>query len=168
MYEWEEIDFLDAGALVEERDPGKYEWGFYSKDTSTPEGVGAFSWFETLEELLKYLVNIEPRIWCYGVNGVNEEKYSKLKTKIQETLDEDGLNKGLNKGLRTTISNELDNGEISWWGRTSDLYAGRNSFSRQLIKGFVKEGNKTVKGNPKIVEEDQIPEFFEFCKGFGH
>ncbi|MFC1953600.1 hypothetical protein ACFLVZ_00970 [Chloroflexota bacterium] len=168
MYEWENIDFIEAGGIVEVRDPRQFGWGYYSKDTSNSPGVGAFSWFESLDELLNYLVNIEPNIWSYGVNGVDEETYTKLKTKIQEILNKDDLKKGLTNKLREKISTELKEGEICWWGEFSDLYTGNDSFSRQLIGGYLGDDEEPENNESKVVTEEQIPEFLEFCRGFGH
>ena len=167
MYEWENIDFLDAGSLVELRDPRQFGWGFYSKDYSTPPGVGAFSWFESRDELLDYLVNMEPNIWAYGFNGVDQETFTRLKTTVQEILAEADLNKGLTDGLRRKISKEFDNGEISWRGNFSDLHKGDDAFSETLVHEFLDSDNNE-EGKPTMVTDEQIPGFIEFCKGFGH
>jgi len=170
MYEWESIDFTDAGFLVELRDPRQFGWGYFTNYSSASSEVGAFSWFESLDELLDYLVNIEPKIWSDGIYGLDESKYQELKVAVQDVPKEAYSNKRLTDGMREEISNQLEGGEISWWGEFSDLCTGNGPFSRQLIDLYFKEeDDENLKnGYAGVVTEEHVPGFIEFCKGFGH
>lgn len=173
MYEWQNIKLEEALSLVQSRNPIEFSWGYYSNDTHPQGGVGSFSWFESRDELLDYLVSVDAQIWSYSAQGLDEEAYTEMKKAIQKILKEADSNRELTDSLRKRISKHLSEQlmdvEISWWGKFSDLCSGKDAFSREFIDWFFDDyGEYSEDKKPKTVTAEHIPEFIEFCKEFGH
>ena len=152
MYAWENLDYGKAGALVRERDPRKQGWGYFAEDTLPDSGVGLFFWFESPEELLSFISIIETQ-------ALQDKKKAKS---VKDLLKGSVVNKGLTKGLRKQINDRLEDIEIKWWGKFSELYSGKTKFSSQLLEAYYgpeqKDKSQTV----------YIPKFIEFCWKYGH
>ena len=153
MFEWQNLDYGEAGKLVHERDPRNYNWGYFASDTLPQSGIGLFFWFESPEELLAFIAKIETQAFS------DKEKAKKVKEAI----------KGFNlKGKFTTdlqrqLNNELNDIEIKWWGKFSDLCSGKNKFSRDLLKAYYGQQYNSSKPQPVYT-----PKFIVFCEDWGH
>jgi hypothetical protein len=152
MYLWQNLEYGKAGAMVHERDPREYGWGYFATDTIPGSGVGLFVWFETPAELLAFLEKIE-------VQGLEDKQTAKevvkiiKKAELKDTLTED-LRKQTNKALKDI--------EIKWWGKFTDLYTGKNKFSREILTAYF--------GSPQGNDPERvyIPRFIDFCTNWGH
>jgi len=153
MYAWQNMDYGKAGSLVHDRDPRKFSCGYFANDTLPESGVGLFFWFESPAELLAFIANIETQV-------LPDKGKAK---KVQKILAGLNLNRGLTTDLRKLINNELNDIEIKWWGKFSDLYSGKSKFSREILNSYF--GPFLRLNIPLTV---YIPKFVEFCEKWGH
>jgi hypothetical protein len=152
MYGWQNLDYGKAGALIRDRDPRKYGWGYFATDTIPESEVGLFFWFESPAELLAFIANIETQALQ------DKEKVKKVK----EILKGSTVNRGLTRGLRKQLNDQLKDIQIKWWGKFSELYSGKTKFSQKLISAYFGPDSKSTS------QTIFIPKFIEFLWKYGH
>ena len=164
MYEWQNMENVEAMLLVSQRDPKKFGWGYFSQDWD----AGQFCWFASLEELLAYMQRVGIPYFF------PEEDYQEEIKTIKDVIKEADLTKGLTDDLLlqiTRLIEEMDvidgirnfNLQIIWWGEFSDLASGKGEFGKDLLRHFLGED-----AEPGIVTEEQIPAFAEYLQYYDY
>lgn len=154
---------LKLGEVAMERDPREAPFGFYSGSASVmSDGIKVFSWFESIDELIAFLVGVEPLI--YDIEEEDELAAHRAKVSpILEKLKTDGFNDALREEMNEAI-NEF--GVIHWWGNFSEITAGETEFSKNLIEQFV-DDEDIEDGHNLTIPADQMDEFVEYLKTCG-
>ena len=157
---------LKLGEVAMERDPREAPFGFYSGSaTVMTDDIKVFSWFESIDELIAFLVDVEPRI--YNIDEQNELAAHRAKVSpILEKLKTDGFNDALREEMNEAINKF---GVIHWWGNFSKITAGKTEFSKNLIEQFVDVVDviDVVDGRNLTIPADQMDEFIEYLKTCG-
>jgi hypothetical protein len=143
-----------------EREPTSYSWGFFAYDDApgiVGGGAGNFSWFDSKNELLSFLVKFPLLAHSYETSATpDSEQFKRAKDFLSsfkaESFDQaavDQLNK-INSGVE----------QIQWFGQLNDLLCGDTEFAKGMRTFFSKSSEKLAK--------TEIPEFAEFLRNWGH
>jgi hypothetical protein len=146
------------GNIASERNPTRAPWGYYCSDDHV-FGAGLFLWFQTKEGMLQFLAEHE---------GADSEQHEQdtLRTGMRKIANQMVTGRlGFEKG--TDRFNELLKGHlhIEWVGHFDDLLSGNKNFARKLRAEFCPpEAASSVHSIPN----EQIPEFIELLRNYGH
>jgi hypothetical protein len=151
-YEELEIEFEKSF----EREPFSYSWGFFAYDDtpgSAGGGAGNFSWFDSKEDLVRFLQKFP--LLAHSLGTANAELFEKskdfLSTATADSFDQKKVDE----------FNQIIGGveQIQWFGQFADLLAGETEFAQGLRKFF--------SSSTKQLSKNQIPEFAEFLRNWG-
>lgn len=147
-------EVLELGEAATVRDPRNAPFGFFAGGSSGMDGVRVFSWFTSVDELIAFLLDIEPRI--YDVDEPDDLAVHKSKVSpILEKLKLTGFNDELRNEMNVATN---DFSVIDWWGNFSEITDGETEFSQNLIEHFV----DPVEGQNMVVPADKMDEFVEY------
>ncbi|HEY9733865.1 MAG TPA: hypothetical protein V6C89_18285 [Drouetiella sp.] len=140
-----------------EKEPTSYSWGFFAYDDGPDVvggGPGNFSWFDSKEELVNFLVKFP--MLAHSATTSNSEQFDKAKdimlSVTPDTFDQAVVDK-LNKAIAGVE-------QIQWFGQLNDILTGDTEFEMGLRKFFSGSSDKLTKS--------RIPEFAEFLRNWGH
>jgi hypothetical protein len=144
----------ELGEAAMNRDPRKAPFGFYSGGSFVMDSSRVFSWFESVDELAAFLLDVEPLI--YDMDDPDELAAHKAKVfPILAKLKISGFNDGLREEINAAIS---EFAVIDWWGNFSEITAGKTEFSQNLMENFVDPED----GQDLTVPADQMDDFVEY------
>ncbi len=139
-----------------EREPLSYSWGFFAYDDAlgaTGGGAGNFSWFDSKEELVRFLQKFP--LLAHSLGTDNAELFEKAQRLLSSATAECFDQKIVDE-LNQIISGVE---QIQWFGRFDDLLSGESEFAQGLRKFF--------SSSTKPLSKNQIPEFAEFLRNWG-
>lgn len=140
-----------------EREPYSYSWGFFAYDDThgaSGGGAGNFSWFDSKEELVRFLQKFP--LVAHSLGATDAQLFEKaqryLSTVTAESFDQKAVDE----------FNQIISGveQIQWFGQFSDLLSGETEFAQGLRKFF--------SSSTQPLSKIQIPEFAEFLRNWGH
>jgi hypothetical protein len=148
--EWSEI-----AAEAMERDPREYRFGYYTGGSFVLDSTRVFVWFASLDELIRQVLEIEPRVHDLEPGEGLEEFQARIGPVLERARKE-----GLTEELRDTLKPEQDGFfVIEWWGTFDDLCRGEGEFARGVLDDFLgedREGQELKSG-----EENDFAEFVQ-------
>jgi hypothetical protein len=159
MYDWENLHWAEAASKVQERNPGRFGWGYFLVE-GMPYGIGNFFWFDSPKELLAFLVQIEPELHAHSLD---KEQRGNLRMVLKKIQSEADMRNGLTEQLQKRINDEIDGEAIVWWGTFSELCAGGNEFSDNFITDFFERIGEAGK-DTTVITAKYIPRFIKFLQ----
>jgi len=151
-------DFPKRATEVMDRDPRVFTYGFFSHDTGN--GVGMFSWFKDVDEMMEFLLNVEPKI--FDIEGESLKDYTKTISEVEKKVKSVGLNEELRSRISEYVFRDF---EILWWGTFENLLKDEGDFAKERREGFLSDGEDELL-NYNIPEES-LEEFIEYLKTCG-
>lgn len=153
------LEVQKLGEAAMDRDPRQATFGFYSGGSFVMDGVRVFSWFESVDELAAFLLNVEPLI--YDLDDLDELTAYKVKvTPLLDNLKANGFDEVTRVDMNAAI---CDFAVIEWWGNFAEILDGETEFSKNLIENFVDSED----GLDSVIPVDQIDDFVEYLKTCG-
>jgi hypothetical protein len=147
------------GEVAMDRDPRKAPFGFFSGGSFVLDSARVFSWFENMDELVTFLLEVEPRI--YDIEDLSElAAYQAKVSPLLDRLKANGFSEGLRQEVNAAVSEFT---VIDWWGKFSEITDGKTDFSRNLIENFVDPDE----GQELQVAPDQMDDFVDYLKTCG-
>ncbi len=148
------------------RNPIEYRWGMFSFADAPPAiggGVGAFQWFETLQELLAFITDLSAARFT---TFEEESEYIDLR---------DGLRKiasGYEADPKRTIdafNQELtDLLQITWIGKFEDLASGEEGFPEVVRARFRDDwDDEPVSGSKASIRNEEKHNFINYLSEYG-
>ena len=95
--------------IVVGRDPRVFPYGFFASDNAV--GIGFISWFKDVDEMMEFLLKVEPVIWDYENEEL--ENYVNNISNIIDKVKSAGLSEDLRINFNEFVGNDF---EIGWWG----------------------------------------------------
>lgn len=149
---------LRKGEEARLRDPRQAPFGFLARGDFVQEGAEVFMWFESLNDLVTHLQDVEPVLLTSLDEGFDAEAYRDL---IRIPLDQ-AMWRGLDDDTRLAFNEAADGMMvIDWWGKFTELQSGQSPTSRELLSWFRAPGASI----PDSVEP-LVPEELEAFVGF--
>jgi hypothetical protein len=140
-----------------EKEPTSYSWGFFAYD-DTPGaaggGAGNFSWFDSKEELVGFLEKFP--LLAHSCSSSDSERFEKAKNFLSSVGPANFDQKAVDELNKIIAGVE----QIQWFGQLENLLSGETEFESGLRTFFSKSSKKLSK--------NQIPEFAEFLRNWGH
>lgn len=139
-----------------EREPSSHSWGFYAYDDAPGAiggGAGNFSWFDSKEELVRFLQKFP--LLAHSLGTTDAELFEKAKRCLSTVTVEDFDQKKVDELNKITTGVE----QIQWFGQFTDLLSGETEYAQGLRKFF--------SSSTEHLSKTQIPEFAEFLRNWG-
>lgn len=140
-----------------DREPLSYSWGFFAYDDAPGDaggGAGNFSWFDSKADMVSFLQKFP--LLAHSLGTTDAELFEKAKGVLSvanaESFDQKVVDE-FNQVIRGVE-------QIQWFGQFADLLSGDTEFAQGLRKFFSSSTNQLSK--------NQIPEFAEFLRNWGH
>lgn len=140
------------------RDPRQAPYGVFTGDRFVLASLRVFLWFESVEQMIEYLLDVEPR--RYKVTpGSGLEEYQARVRPILGRVSEEGLTEELLSEL-----NSVQHGGfvVDWWGTYSELRDGDSAFAVELRERFYL---RMARGRGPIGNVED--EFVDFVRNYG-
>ncbi|MEN9417793.1 MAG: hypothetical protein RI988_1413 [Pseudomonadota bacterium] len=124
---------LQAGEAALRRDPRASPYGFLAGGAFVHEGTEVFMWFDSPQEIVTHLLDVEPLLLPSLAEGADIEAY---RDRIRAPLEQLQM-QGFSDAARLAF-NEAAEGcmHIDWWGEFDELRAGETAASRELLSWF--------------------------------
>lgn len=149
----------NLGEAAMDRDPRKAPFGFFSGGSFVMDSVRVFSWFESMDELASFLLEVEPRI--YDIEEPSElASYQAKVLPLLTRLKANGFSEELREELNAVVS---EFAVIDWWGKFGEITDGKTDFSRNLIENFL----DPEEGQELQIAPHQMDDFVEYLKTCG-
>jgi hypothetical protein len=142
--------------IVVDRDPRVFPYGFFASDNAV--GIGFISWFKDVDEMMGFLLKVEPVIWDYEDEEL--ENYVNNISNIADKVKSAGLSEDLRTNFNEFVKNDF---EIGWWGTFEDLLKDNNEFTQKTREDFI---DMEEEGMGDKISEESIAEFIEWLKTF--
>lgn len=140
------------------RDPREAPYGIFTGDRFVLASLRVFLWFESVEQLIDYLLNVEPRRYEVTPGNGLEEYQARMRPILGRVRKE-----GLTEELLSELNSAQDGGfVVDWWGTYSELRDGRDGFGCEVRDAFVRR-----RGGDEMVPVEREEEFVEFLGNYG-
>ena len=124
---------LRAGEAALQRDPREACFGLLASGEFLHEGAEVFMWFDSVEDLVTHLLDVEPMLLAGLADGPDIESY---RERIRPPLDQVLLH-GCQESARIAFNDAAEGYMlIDWWGQFSELAAAQSPTSRDLLTWF--------------------------------
>ena len=152
-----------------QRDPRVCPWGLFAWGDAPPAcggGVGAFQWFETLEDLMEFITDWSAAEYMSFDNEAEwlEQRQCLRSIVSQWQADPVSTVQNLNKELKGLI-------QIDWIGSFAELKAGKVDFSRRIQEAFtdyhLSEVSSSTSENPEKEAQAAEHSFIRFLAEYG-
>ena len=154
----EAIAWTDDGVNAMDRDPRRFPYGYFTGGSSPLDVARVFVWFATPEELLRHILEVEPRVHGLARGRGLEGFQRRIRPLLQRAAEE-----GLSEALRLELDPGRDGGfVVDWWGSFEDLKSGRGGFARALLDDFF--GTKRESWMLEPGEEGRFIEYLKSCQ----
>ncbi|MEN6481869.1 MAG: hypothetical protein ABFD29_06810 [Anaerolineaceae bacterium] len=163
-YEWSGMQYYEASACTMQRNPIAFPWGYISIfNVDSPAGIGYdMHWFASKEELIAYLIEIEPQL----LPIYEDENYDLAREKTATCLHNWQLGEFDIEITLDQLSEIFDPYvEFIWLGRFEELTAGASDLAIDLRLGFrdslVEDGLSDLDGIEPLTDEE-LSEFIAY------
>jgi hypothetical protein len=154
----EAIAWTDDGVNAMDRDPRRFPYGYFTGGSSPLDVARVFVWFATPEELLRHILEVEPRVHGLARGRGLEGFQRRIRPLLQRAAEE-----GLSEALRLELDPGRDGGfVVDWWGSFEDLKSGLGGFARALLDDFF--GTKRQSWMLEPGEEGRFIEYLKSCQ----
>lgn len=143
--------------LASGMDPRGALIGYLSAEPSGWNGPGAFVWFDSISQMTRYLIEVEP--FFHGFDEESVREYQSALREFAETLKEERFPE-----LASLDAATGEHLSIVWAGTFEDLCIGNSEFTSELRSSFL--GLSGVEIVPNIVA-GQHDDFIEFLRNYG-
>jgi hypothetical protein len=124
---------LALGNEASQRDPRTAPFGYYGGGSFVMDGVRLFLWFESMADLVQFLVDGEPQI--FDIEDPDDLKAYRDKVKpMLDELQRDGFSEETRAALNAATKDFM---VIDWWGQFDELTKGETAFSRDKLEGYL-------------------------------
>lgn len=140
------------------RDPREAPYGIFTGDSFVLASLRVFLWFESVEQMIDHLLDVEPRRYEVTPGNGLEEYRARVRPILARVREE-----GLTEHLRREFNPGEDGGfVVDWWGRYEDLRDGRDDFGCEVRDGFVRRWGAGDERSP-LEREEEFVEFLWNC-----
>jgi hypothetical protein len=147
-----------SAAVAHERDPRQYPYGYLTGGSQDLDSVRVFVWFQTIDELIESLLEVEPRM--YGIEP--RRGLESFQARVRPILDR-VRSEGLTDALRVELAPERDGKfVIAWWGRYADLREGKCDFASSVVEDYLGEERRG-----QLLSPDEHTAFIDFLRPSG-
>jgi hypothetical protein len=154
----EAIAWTDDVVNAMDRDPRRFPYGYFTGGSSPLDVARVFVWFATPGELLKHILEVEPRVHGLARGRGLEGFQRRVRPLLQRAAEE-----GLSEALRLELDPARDGGfVVDWWGSFEDLKSGRGGFARALLDDFFRTKRQSWMLEPG--EEGRFIEYLRSCQ----
>jgi len=155
---------LGAAEEAANRDPRIFPIGHISSAGSGSDTFTAmFAWFASIEELAQFLHDIEPMIYDLGP-GEGLEEFQESVAPVLQSIRKEGLTDELLDAFNDAANPDT---YVRWWGTFVDLCSSNAEYCRELRVDF-RSDNDEDDHQDRPIASDEIDEFIEFLKEYGH
>lgn len=148
-------EYQEIAAASMERDPSTAPFGYLSGGSFVLDSTRVFCWFETMDELMVSLLEVEPRVY-----DLDEDAINSLRARV-EPIIASIRSDGLTFELLTQINSEINEfAVIEWWGRFDELTRDNSKFAKDLRMHF-RDGEGD--GPVSEAEMGEFKEFLQTC-----
>jgi hypothetical protein len=150
-------DIIEAAEVAMSRDPRHYPIGYLSGAAEGPDRSAMFSWFRSIDDMLDFLHEVEPKIWDLNV-GEGVEEYQTALAPLLNSIRYEGLTEELRGALNVALAPTV---EVYWWGRFEDLCKGTTSKAQEVVASYRECGEFFP-----VQKQEQV-QFIEFLREYG-
>jgi hypothetical protein len=150
-------DIIEAAEIAMSRDPRYYPVGYLSGAAEGPDRSTMFSWFRSIDDLLDFLHDVEPKIWDLNI-GEGVEEYQVALSPLLNTIRYEGLTEELRTALNSALAPTVT---VHWWGRFDDLCKGTTAKAREVVADYREAGEFFP------IEKQEHVKFIEFLREYG-
>lgn len=163
-YEWFRPGAHNA-ELPHDRDPRAYVWGLYQRDVSPSASLdvsfGEFLWFGSPRELVTYIREVEPQVYCLHPQ-VQLDAYGPSVEPVLARLS--APDTGWEEA-RVDINRSQDIFRVVWWGRFETLCSGSGDFELEFRREF--RGLDGADKTASPIAASEMDAFIAFIGSYG-
>jgi len=146
---------FESAAVAHEQDPRRYPYGYLTGGSDELASVRVFVWFQTLDEMIKSLLDVEPRVYGIEPRRGLEAFQARVRPILERLHDE-----GTSESLLREFAPETDGGfVVEWWGTYSELRSARGMLGRELLDEFLGEERRG-----QLLPEGHDTAFIDFLR----
>jgi len=150
---------IKQGEAAMERDPRTAPFGFYSGGSFVLDSVRVFNWFESAQDLVRFVLDVETAIFDLEPEGEDAALVAKMSRALEDVAKE-----GLTEKCRLAFNKvSKDVMVIDWWGSFSELATGQVDFAKELINRFRDLDDDSF----APIDADEVDDFVEFLQTCG-
>lgn len=132
-----------------ERDPRTAQVGIYTGGSFVLDALRVFMWFDNLEQLAEYLLEVQPEF--YDMDEDDSAEYKAELTPLLDRLQRDGIDEALRKEINAAAGAYV----IDWWGPFDELARGETDFAQGIVALFLDEET------PRRLQAEELDDFVE-------
>jgi hypothetical protein len=114
--------------------------GFFVADCSEDEPGGVYLWFDSVRQMKRYIVSIEPAIALGRLDGESMERhrdeYERISSRLARIFAEVSCRADLTPGVSGKINKVLGEKRVLWLGTFAGLCSGGSSWGRKARVAF--------------------------------
>ena len=152
------LEWTEIATEATERDPQDYPYGYFAGGGCALDHTRVFSWFQSLDELARHILEVEPRVFDVEPGEGLEELQAMIRP-----ITTEACRTGLCEELRVALDEALCRAfVIDWWGTFEDLCLGRGEFGRQVPDSYLGEEREG-----QTLPSQEVSESAAFLKEYG-
>jgi hypothetical protein len=148
------------------RNPLDFPWGLFSWADAPPAiggGVGAFQWFQSLDELLEFVTDFSAAGFA---SFDEEEEWLGLRDKLRQIAA--GFANNPHAAITAFNAELISLLQLDWIGRLEDLQSGDGPFPLTLRARFRDDWDDTPAApSQEPIKEDERSSFLLFLSNYG-
>ncbi|MEA5473347.1 hypothetical protein VB716_03840 [Synechococcus sp. CCY9201] len=149
-----------------DRDPRVFAWGLFAWGDAPPAiggGVGAFQWFNSLEDVLEFVTDLSPA----GYMTFEEEDWLQLRDTLRKIAKE--FQSSPRQSITDFNSQLKSLLQIDWIGSFEELLSGDEDFARKVRVSFREDwiDQPSPTGSSRGIDSSETNEFIEFLDQYG-
>ena|SRR6185295_17724234 len=169
-YEWQAFEPSASSAeMISGRDPRQFPWGYYARDDCGLASGSSFCWFSSVDELLAFLVEVEPLIYLdpEPEDEEDNDQLADIRNALRTVCDEYRGQPDLPPEFIGKINGVLAGlSSLQWAGKLADLSNGRGSeFARETLEAFREDEGVDIHAP---VTEGELDAFVQRLSDFCH
>lgn len=137
--------------------------GFFVADCSEDEPGGVYLWFDSVRQMKRYIVSIEPAIALGRLDGDSMERhrdeYKRISTRLARIFAEVSCRADLTPGISGKINKVLGEKRVLWLGTFAGLCGGGSAWCRKARVAFrVTTGRRQHTSESMRLQRDMLGE----------
>ena len=132
-----------------EREPRTAQVGIYTGGSFVLDSLRVFLWFDTLDQLAEYLLEVQPEFY-----DMDEDDTAEYKAELAPLLEQ-LQRSGIDDSLRQQINQAAGAYVIDWWGSFDELAQGETEFAQGIVAHFLDEEV------PRSLRVEELDDFVE-------
>jgi hypothetical protein len=147
-------------------DPNLHPWGLFAWGDAPPAcggGVGAFQWFNSLDEVLTWVTDLSPAAF---MTFDEEDEWLEFRTGLRQSAQ--GFHANPEQGLKQFNTQLKGLLQIDWIGAWPDLVSGPGSYPQKIRQHFREDWDDENPAETTMpIRPEELAEFREFVAGYG-